>query len=115
MLPVIYRKAGVRFAFQIDTRSLDARYLWQVAAEAEKHGLERKDAIAAVTAHPAQMLGLGGKAGVIQPGARADLLLLSGDPLDATTWIEQVMIGGRMVYDRKEDAFLKELFGKSKQ
>lgn len=115
VLPVIYRKAGVRFAFQIDTRSLDARYLWQVAAEAEKHGLERKDAIAAVTAHPAQMLGLGGKAGGIQPGARADLLLLSGDPLDATTWIEQVMIGGRMVYDRKEDAFLKELFGKSKQ
>lgn len=45
-------------------------------------GLSRRAALEAATAGAARFLGADGEFGTIVPGARADLLLLSGDPLD---------------------------------
>jgi len=53
---------------------------------------------AAVTAHPAEALGMAGEMGVIAPGARADLVLWSAHPLDAAARVEAVMIGGETVW-----------------
>jgi len=113
-LPLIFKKARVSFAFQIDPRSYDARYPWQVMAEAVKYGLPRKDAIAAMTSVPARLIGLGSTMGRIQKGCRADLLLLTGDPLDPRTWIDKMMIDGKIVYERSKDEYLKKLLGEKK-
>ena len=104
----------VPFAFQIDPASYDARYPWQVMAQAVKYGLPRKDAIAAMTSVPARLIGLGSTMGRIQKGCRADLLLLTGDPLDPRSWIDKVMIDGKIVYERSKDEYLKKLLGEKK-
>jgi imidazolonepropionase-like amidohydrolase len=115
VLPAIFKKAGVSIAFQVNLNRFDTRYPWQVVAEAVKHGLARGDAIAAATAVPAQILGLGGTIGQIGKGCRADLVVFSGDPLDPRSWVEKVYIGGKLAYDRAADAFLKELMGEEKR
>lgn len=66
------------------------------AALAVKHGATSEQALAALTRVPADILGIAGRVGAIAEGRDADLLLLSGDPLDVTTRIERVFIDGRL-------------------
>ena len=58
------------------------------------NGLSWGQAFAAITSRPAQALGLGGKIGSLQPGRRADVVIWSGDPLELTSEVEQVLIDG---------------------
>lgn len=53
---------------------------------------------ASVTSNPAELLGLSDKIGRLAAGARADLVLWSGHPLDAAARVQSVMIGGETVY-----------------
>ena len=61
-------------------------------------GLTPYQALEAATRNPAEFLGASAEWGTIEPGRRADLVLLSADPLADirnTTRIEAVSIGGR--------------------
>lgn len=61
-------------------------------------GLTPYQALAAATRTPAQFLGASAEWGTIEPGKRADLVLLSANPLADirnTTRIEGVSLGGR--------------------
>lgn len=60
-------------------------------------GLNRTDALKAVTLHAAKYLTLEKDYGSIEKGKRADLIFLDGDPLDPFTKVHRVMIGGEMV------------------
>lgn len=68
------------------------------------------DTLRAATLVPARFLGLDGKAGVIKPGARADIVLLTQDPLESVTAIrsvETVILAGAL-YERPDlDAMLE--------
>lgn len=69
-------------------------------------GFTPTDALVAATSLPAQIFGLTDR-GVIQAGARADLLLLRGDPtadITATQELESVWVLGRLV-DGDGDAY----------
>jgi imidazolonepropionase-like amidohydrolase len=109
VVPAILKKAGVKFAFQTDTSQYGTRYLWYQAATAVKHGVSRSEAIKAITLYPAQFIGIDKRLGSIAPGKDASLLFLTGDPLDAQTWVDQVMIKGEMVYERAKDRRLKTI------
>ncbi|HET6602712.1 MAG TPA: amidohydrolase family protein [Xanthomonadaceae bacterium] len=86
--------AGVRIAFsQSGDATHNARKVRQLAGNAVANGLPWDAALAALTANPAQIFGLSGR-GTIAPGQAADLVLWSGDPLEVTTWAEQVWIDG---------------------
>lgn len=66
-----------------------------------RNGMTPAQALRAATATPAALMG--SDAGAIKPGRRADLVLLSGNPLDDienTTSIEAVVVDGRLL-DRK--------------
>ncbi len=71
----------------------NARKLRQAAGNAVREGMDAQAALAAITAAPARAFGLEDR-GVIAAGARADLVVWSGDPLELTSWPEQVWIGG---------------------
>lgn len=61
-------------------------------------GLSREQALAAATRHAADALGCGDRLGRIEPGYRADLLLLTGNPLERLDVLAQpdsVMAAGR--------------------
>lgn len=89
--------AGVRFCISDGGGSTNARNLGYEAAMAAAFGLPKEEALKSVTLYPAQILGVGDQLGSIEPGKIADLIVTNGDPLEITTQVEQVYIGGRAV------------------
>jgi len=45
-------------------------------------GMKPEEALVATTSSAAELLGVDGELGTIEPGKRADLVLVDGDPLD---------------------------------
>ncbi len=64
---------------------------------ATAYGLSEEDALAALTINPARMFGLGDRLGSIEAGKIANLIVTDGSPLEITTQIRHVIIGGRDV------------------
>jgi imidazolonepropionase-like amidohydrolase len=84
-------EAGVKFAMGTDAgvsrhgdniRELE----YMVAA-----GMTSKDALLAATRNAAELLGLLGELGTIEPGKRADLVLIEGDALDVGNLLERIV------------------------
>jgi len=89
-------EAGVTVAIaHLGSSSHQARLSTQVAGNAVANGLSHDDAMKALTTYPAQIFGLRGL-GVIGPGARADIVVWDGDPLDVTSNPDVVMIDGKV-------------------
>lgn len=102
-------KAGVRYAFQTDASPYGTSYLWFQAATSVKEGLSRSEAIRALTLSPAEILGLGSRIGSLEKGKDANLVILTGDPLSAQTWVETVLVEGKVVYERSKDEKLRRI------
>jgi len=115
IIPMIFYKAGVKFAFQTDTSQYGRRYLWHQAATAVKHGMKRTEALKSIMLYPAQFTGVDDRLGSIEAGKEATLVFLTGDPLDAQSWVEKVMVAGEIVYERAKDERLKKLLEKPEE
>ncbi len=57
-------------------------------------GLDWVDAFAAISAKPAEIIGLGGEIGSLRAGRRGDVVIWDGDPLEVTSGVEAVWIDG---------------------
>jgi imidazolonepropionase-like amidohydrolase len=90
----ILHAAGVRVA-------LSGGNLLEQARFAYRFGLPADAALAAVTRAPAELIGLGDRAGVIALGRDADLVALSGEPLELATIVRWVMLRGDVHYESK--------------
>jgi imidazolonepropionase-like amidohydrolase len=55
-----------------------------------KHGMPPAEAIKAATVNAADLLGIAGQAGSIEPGKRADVIAVTGDPLSDVTVLKRV-------------------------
>jgi imidazolonepropionase-like amidohydrolase len=105
-VPRVLADEGIRFALtqpEVARGQPAPRSLWYQAALAIGHGLEREEALDAVTRVPAEILGLGQEVGSLEVGKHGNVVLFSGDPLSITSWVEEVVIEGQEVYDRSED------------
>jgi imidazolonepropionase-like amidohydrolase len=67
-------------------------------AELVKCGLDKEVAKKAITINPAEMLAVDYRLGSLEVNKDANLLVLSGDPLDVGTKIHMVMIEGKIVH-----------------
>lgn len=106
--------ADARLSFSIlpsPSSSMAERYLNYQAARCVRNGVRRSRALKAITLYPAKAIGMGDKLGTLEVGKLANVLVLSGDPLDFNTWVEQVYVKGIKAYERSEDVRLKQLFG----
>ena len=65
------------------------------AGTAVGNGLPYQAALAAVTINPAKVWGFADRAGSIEVGKDADLVIWSGDPLETSSWPVAVFIGGK--------------------
>jgi len=111
-VPKVLHDAKVQFALRPHPDgSLPERFLTYQAARCVRAGIPRTVALRSITLHPAQMLGLGEEIGSIEVGKRGDIVVLSGDPLDFSSWVEEVYIDGILAYDRERDPRIQELLG----
>ena len=97
------RAAGVNVAIgtidDSDTRNLfwERQYAANLVALTKvpgASGVSWGDALAMITSRPAEMIGMGGEIGSLAPGRRADVVIWSGDPLEASSAAEAVFIDG---------------------
>ncbi|MGH8194765.1 MAG: amidohydrolase family protein [Woeseiaceae bacterium] len=91
--------AGVRFAIggHGAAQNHNARNITQSAGIAVANGMEWEDALAAITLAPARIYGVDDRLGSLEPGKRADLVIWSSDPLELTSFPDQVYIGGTKI------------------
>jgi imidazolonepropionase-like amidohydrolase len=86
--------AGVVVAIQGSREFFNLRQQRFNAGTAVANGLPYPAALAAITLNPAKMWGFSDRAGSIEVGKDADLVIWSGDPLETTTYPVAVLIGG---------------------
>ncbi len=91
---VLLERAGVVVMFSTGCCEQNPRRLRQEAGAAVSAGFPRAQALAAITSRTAQVFGAAAERGMIAPGARGDLGVWSGDPLQTMTIAERVFIGG---------------------
>ncbi|MDF1836785.1 MAG: amidohydrolase family protein [Planctomycetota bacterium] len=103
----VFQDKGVAFALTSNNSGLES--LWYQAALCVGQGMARKDALASITTSPAKILGLENRVGVLKPGADANVVLYTGDPLSVTSHVNLVFIDGQPVYDRSKDVRLQHL------
>ena len=60
-------------------------------------GLDRDEALKALTIDAAEILGVADRVGSLEPGKDANLFIAKGDPLEIRTAITHVFIDGRDV------------------
>ena len=90
--------AGVTIAFYDSGIGYthNTRSLPQLAGIAVANGLDYDTAIAAITANPAKIWGLGDKMGTLARGKRADIVVWNGDPLELASRPIAVIIDGKL-------------------
>jgi imidazolonepropionase-like amidohydrolase len=97
-------EAGVRIVAGTDVGGFE----WTRVPQAQEFtlmtrlGMSTADALRAGTVWAAELLGLAGTAGVIEPGAAADIVAVTGDPLqdiECLQKVELVIQDGRVAWD----------------
>ena len=94
--PGVLAKAGVPFAFSSGGFQFSRDVPFQ-AGRAVAWGLSRDDAIKALTLDAARILGVDSQVGSIEAGKVANLVVITGDPLEVRSQIRHVVIAGRDV------------------
>lgn len=94
----LMHKADVRFAFGTRAGNSEWDSLRTSAMALSRFTGSASAAWASVTSNPAEMLGMESEVGSLKVGARADLVLWTGHPLDATASVTTVFIDGGTVY-----------------
>ncbi len=89
-------KAGVMIAFTAGGTH-NARNITQYAGLAVANGLPYQVALEAMTVNPARIYGVSSEVGSLEAGKLADLVVWSGDPLEVTTFADQVVIRGQAI------------------
>ncbi len=93
----VLNEAGVLVALMSDHPVVPVYNLPVYAALAVKAGMERKEALKAITINPAKILQVDNRVGSIKVGKDADLVVFSGDPLLLESKVEMVFIDGERV------------------
>ncbi|HEX4876903.1 MAG TPA: amidohydrolase family protein [Chitinophagaceae bacterium] len=92
------QKAGVLFSISDDDSQTRGRNLPFNAGTAAAYGLTKEEAIAAITLNAAKIMGVADKAGSIEVGKDANIIVSSGDILDMrTSNVTDAFIQGRKI------------------
>lgn len=94
--PGALARAGVKIAFQTDAGA-DSRNLAYNAALSTAYGLDPEEALRSVTINAAQIWGVADRYGSLEVGKVANVIVTTGDPLDARTQLRHIFIRGQAV------------------
>jgi imidazolonepropionase-like amidohydrolase len=71
-----------------------------MAGMAVQAGMDKDEALKAITLNAAEILGLQDRVGSLTPGKDADLVIYEGDPMEINGKSWMVIIDGKIVYRR---------------
>ncbi|HOA37893.1 MAG TPA: amidohydrolase family protein [Flavihumibacter sp.] len=96
--PAVLQEAGVLFAINDDDGNTRSRNLAFNAGTAAAYGLTKEQALQAITLNAAKILGIADKAGSLEPGKDANIVISEGDILDMrSSVITLAFIQGRQL------------------
>lgn len=98
-IPAMLSRLGVQFCISSDGRfgASMSRNLPYHAGTAAAYGLDKNEALKAVTLYPAQILGVADRVGSLDIGKDATLVIANGNILEIATQVEQAYVQGRRV------------------
>ncbi|MCH8336462.1 MAG: amidohydrolase family protein [Proteobacteria bacterium] len=106
----ILAAAGVRVAFGAGAQTHQARNITQSAGNAVANGMDWDAALEAITLAPAEMYGVDREVGSLEPGKSADLIIWGADPLELTSYPEQVFIQGESIPMESRQTLLRDRY-----
>ena len=109
-LPSKLAAAGVKFAISSGSGGAGVRDLPYVAGMAAAFGLSKDDALRSVTLWPAQIFGVSDRLGSIEVGKIANLVVTTGDLLEAKTDTRALFIDGQPVPLSSKHVYMWQLF-----
>ncbi|MEF8916722.1 MAG: amidohydrolase [Candidatus Bipolaricaulota bacterium] len=99
--PGILAEAGVRVAITTDSPVIPIQYLPLLAAFAVREGMDRIEALKAITINSAHIAGIDERVGSLESGKDGDFIVADGSILDLENNLERVFVEGREI-DRSE-------------
>jgi imidazolonepropionase-like amidohydrolase len=107
--------AGVAVAFEAGSlgpggQTHNARNITQAAGIAVANGLSWDEALRAITLVPAQIYGVDATLGSIEVGKDADLVVWGDDPLELSSYPEQVFIRGESINLQSRHTLLRDRY-----
>jgi len=97
-----YVAAGVPlFSLTTDSSVIPQEELFLQGAMSARYGGDPYTMLEALTTNPAQVFGIEGRVGSLEPGKDADVVVRTGDPLDPRAAVLLVLIDGVIEYDRE--------------
>lgn len=102
--------AGVTVSFGANAQTHNARLLSQSAGISVANGLSWDQALEAITLAPAGIYGLEASLGSIETGKDADLIIWSADPLELTSYPDQVYIQGTAISMESRQTLLRDRY-----
>jgi imidazolonepropionase-like amidohydrolase len=109
--PYLLQQAGIPFALDYDLSTHGIRNLPFIAGTAVAHGLDKEQALAAVTLNTAKILGIDQQVGSVEVGKDATIVVSAGDLLDMrTNNVTHAFIAGRKIDLNNKQKYLYEKF-----
>ncbi len=93
----ILAEKGIKIAIMTDSPVVPIKYLPLMAAYSVREGMDKEEALKAVTINAAEICNIDDKVGSIEKGKHADLVVVDGDPLELKSEINKVFIKGTEV------------------
>jgi imidazolonepropionase-like amidohydrolase len=105
----IMQEHGVLTSLNSDIPWLQSFMVYEFNKPVKYGGVGREQALQMLTLNPARQLLIDDKVGSIEVGKQADLVLLSGDPFDVYTRVEQTIVDGIVYYDLEQEEATRRL------
>lgn len=99
--PGILNKAGIKIAIMTDHGVIPIQYLSLCAALAAKAGMDKEEALKAITLYPAEILEIEDRVGSLKVGKDADIVIWDRHPLDMESRVLTTIINGKVIYKNK--------------
>jgi hypothetical protein len=109
--PYLLQQAGILYGLDYSTSLHGVRNLPFIAGTAVAHGLTKEQALMAITANTAKILGIDAQVGTVEAGKDATLVVSGGDLLDMrTNNVTQAFIQGRRLNLTDKQKYLYQKF-----
>lgn len=93
----ILAEAGLTVAITSDSPVVPIQYLPLLAGFAVREGMEKAEALRAITINAAKIAGINDRVGSLEPGKDGDFLVVDGSLFDLESSVERVFIEGKEI------------------